>query len=182
MADAQVVMHPEAVAGDPTAVRWVVASPGLPFVGAAAAVPDALARLLADATLASVVLEAGSVLTVLGSPAPGWRVAGPDVRTALHEALLDPDGWVAAGDDPVAEPVDLVVARVVREALAGDAGDFVRSHGGDVELVEVCDGVVSLRLSGSCVGCPALGFTVGRRLEGRLRRACPLVREVRAVA
>ena len=175
-----VALHPEAVPGDPATLRWVVADLAPPFIGAVAAAPGALGGLLADGMLASLVLEPGAVVITLAD-GPDWRSAGPAVRTALHAALLDPGAWVPVGESS-GESVDAAVETTVRAALAGDAGAFVRSHGGVVELVGVCDGVVTLRLSGSCAGCPAIGFTLGRRLEGQLRQACPLVREVRAVA
>jgi NFU1 iron-sulfur cluster scaffold homolog, mitochondrial len=180
----EIPLHPEAVAGDPSTLRWVVADLPLPFTGPVSAAPGALGAQLSDGVLAAVTLEPGAVVVTLADGLD-WRSSGPAVRTALHAALLDPAAWLPA-EVPVGvpdrEPVDVSVARTVREALAGEAGAFVRSHGGAVELVDVTDRVVTLRLSGSCRGCPALGFTVGRRLEGQLRKVCPLVREVRAVA
>jgi Fe-S cluster biogenesis protein NfuA len=175
-----VALHPESVPGDSATLRWVVADLAPPFVGPVGLAPGDLGRLMADGTLAAVALEPGAVVITLAG-GPDWRAAGPTVRTALHAALLQLGGWVAVGGSG-GEPVDVSVARAVRAALVGEAGAFVRSHGGVVELVGVCDGVVTLRLSGSCAGCPAIGVTLGRRLEGQLRQACPLVREVRAVA
>lgn len=175
-----VALHPEAVPGDPATLRWVVADLAPPFIGPVAAAPGDLGDLLAEGVLAGMALEPGAVVITLAD-GPDWRTFGPAVRTALHAALLDPTGWVPAGGSGGVS-VDASVETTVRAALAGDAGAFVRSHGGVVELVGVCDGVVTLRLSGSCAGCPAIGFTLGRRLESQLRQACPLVREVRAVA
>ncbi|MEU3983781.1 NifU family protein [Streptomyces sp. NPDC026672] len=60
-------------------------------------------------------------------------------------------------------------------------GDLARSHGGTIELVDVCDGVVSVRLRGACHGCPAAWFTLHQRLERLLRRCHPGPLEVRNV-
>lgn len=61
-------------------------------------------------------------------------------------------------------------------------GAFARSHGGSIDLVEVRDGIVTALLGGACHGCPASWFTLHRRLERRLRRRQPGLREVRNAA
>ncbi|MFK4144872.1 NifU family protein [Streptomyces sp. NPDC004065] len=75
---------------------------------------------------------------------------------------------------------DALLHAAAQEVLAGPAGDFARSHGGSIELVGVRDGVVTVRLGGACHGCPASWFTLHQRLERRLRRLHPGLREVRA--
>lgn len=37
----------------------------------------------------------------------------------------------------------------------------INFHGGDVELINIQDGVVKLKVSGSCVGCPMASLTFG---------------------
>src|SRR5215213_9105273 len=44
----------------------------------------------------------------------------------------------------------------VRDALEG-VRPYLESHGGNVELIGVDDGVARLRLEGSCSGCPTSG-------------------------
>lgn len=177
-----VPVHPEAVAGDAQRLRWVVPVGSLPFLGPVESAPGVLGELVADGVLLGLELEPNAVVMSLSSGL-SWRAEGARVRSALHEALGVPGEWrPAAGATSYDDGADEVVARIVTDALAGSAGDYVRSHGGGVELVAVSDGVVTVRLSGSCRGCPAMGLTVGRRLEGELIRVCPLVREVNAVA
>ena len=90
-------IHPQACAGRPDRLRWIT-PPGVPpFTGPAAAVPPELAALLADGTLAAVRLEPAAVETTLG-PRGDWARDGARVRTALHAALADREGWVAAAD------------------------------------------------------------------------------------
>lgn len=59
-------------------------------------------------------------------------------------------------------------------------GAVADSHGGAIRVVGVTDGVVEVELRGACRGCPAVGVTLGHRLEAELRRRHPGVREVRA--
>ncbi len=51
---------------------------------------------------------------------------------------------------------------------------YLGSHGGDVELIEVSDeGVVRLRLLGSCDGCPSSSVTLKLAVEGAIEAAAP---------
>jgi Fe-S cluster biogenesis protein NfuA len=62
----------------------------------------------------------------------------------------------------------------VRPALQAD--------GGDVELVEVgADGVVKVRLSGACGGCPMSQLTLKMGIERILKKEVPEVKSVEAV-
>lgn len=52
----------------------------------------------------------------------------------------------------------------VRQALE-EVRPALRSHGGDVELLEVSDGIVRLRLEGNCHGCPSSAATMRQTVE-----------------
>lgn len=53
--------------------------------------------------------------------------------------------------------------------------------GGDVELVDVEDGVVTLHLVGACGGCPMSTMTLKMGIERAIKAAVPEVKEVIAV-
>lgn len=55
---------------------------------------------------------------------------------------------------------------------------FLGQHAGDVELLEVADGVVRLRLAGSCHGCPSSQVTVRHSIEQAIAAAAPEIAEV----
>ena len=57
----------------------------------------------------------------------------------------------------------------------------LQADGGDVELVDVDDGVVKLRLKGACAGCPMATMTLHEGIERVLREQVPGVKEVVAV-
>jgi Fe-S cluster biogenesis protein NfuA/nitrite reductase/ring-hydroxylating ferredoxin subunit len=67
----------------------------------------------------------------------------------------------------------------VREALEG-VRPYLESHGGDVELVAVEDGVARLRLQGSCSGCPSSTMTLKLAIEDAIYKAAPDVADVQA--
>lgn len=68
----------------------------------------------------------------------------------------------------------------VEEALA-KIRPALQADGGDVELVDVNDGVVSVRLTGACDGCPMATLTLKMGIERILRGEIPEVKEVVAV-
>jgi Fe-S cluster biogenesis protein NfuA len=55
------------------------------------------------------------------------------------------------------------------------------AHGGNVELIDVSEGVVRLRLSGACGGCPMATMTLHHGIEQVLKEQVPEVKEVIAV-
>jgi len=70
------------------------------------------------------------------------------------------------------EKVEAVLAQI-RPALQAD--------GGDVELVDVSEGVVKLKLRGACSGCPMATITLQHGIERILKQQIPEVKEVVAV-
>ncbi len=61
----------------------------------------------------------------------------------------------------------------IRPALMAD--------GGGVELVEVKDGVVKVKLTGACGGCPMSQMTLKMGIERSLKNEIPEIKEVVAV-
>jgi Fe-S cluster biogenesis protein NfuA len=60
---------------------------------------------------------------------------------------------------------------------------YIASHRGHVEVVDFdeSDGVLLLRLGGTCHGCSASSVTLKQGIESRLREAVPEVKHVEAV-
>jgi len=69
----------------------------------------------------------------------------------------------------------------VRDALEG-VRPYLGSHGGDVDLVGVSDGVARVRMRGSCEGCPASAMTLKLAIEDAVLKAAPDVERVEAEA
>ena len=67
------------------------------------------------------------------------------------------------------------------EAALSRIRPVLQADGGDVELVEVSDGVVKLRLTGACDGCAMATLTLRAGIERVLKEQVPEVKEVVAV-
>jgi Fe-S cluster biogenesis protein NfuA len=57
----------------------------------------------------------------------------------------------------------------------------LQADGGDVELVDVKDGTVRVKLTGACGGCPMATMTLKKGIERILKERVPEVKEVVAV-
>ncbi len=55
---------------------------------------------------------------------------------------------------------------------------MLQADGGDVELVDVVEGVVKVRLQGACAGCPMSQMTLKNGIERILKEKIPEVRTV----
>jgi Fe-S cluster biogenesis protein NfuA len=61
-------------------------------------------------------------------------------------------------------------ARIAVQAALGEVRPYLHSHGGDMEVVSLEDGVVRLKLHGSCDGCTAADATIIERVETALQQ------------
>ncbi|MCX5999839.1 MAG: NifU family protein [Chloroflexi bacterium] len=57
----------------------------------------------------------------------------------------------------------------------------LQADGGDVELVDVKDGIVTLRLKGACGGCPMAAMTLRNGIERVLKKDVPGIKQVISV-
>ncbi len=68
------------------------------------------------------------------------------------------------------------IAQALEEVRPG-----LQRDGGDIELVDVVDGVVKVRLKGACAGCPMSQMTLKLGVENHLKKKVPGVNSVEAV-
>ena len=100
----------------------------------------------------------------------------PEGEAALDEALED--NLVASvlllhGLHP-----DAMETRVLR--ALDKVRPYLHSHGGDVEFLGVADGVVRLKLLGSCGSCPSSSVTLKNAVEEALYEAAPDIERIEA--
>jgi len=68
------------------------------------------------------------------------------------------------------------------EKVIAEIRPHLRADGGDIELVDVDDeGVVKVKLKGSCLGCPMSQMTLQWGVERYLKKRIPRVKTVIAV-
>lgn len=68
------------------------------------------------------------------------------------------------------------------EAALNKIKPALRADGGDVELIDVSpDGIVKVRLTGACGGCPMSQMTLKMGIERVIKQEVPQIKEVIAV-
>jgi Fe-S cluster biogenesis protein NfuA len=72
------------------------------------------------------------------------------------------------------------IKKSVEQAL-GKIRPLLQRDGGDIELVDVSDGVVKVRLTGACKGCPMSQMTLTQGVQKLLFQEVPGLKEVLAV-
>jgi Fe/S biogenesis protein NfuA len=100
--------------------------------------------------------------------------SGFDVRTPEPARPAPrPEGSGSAASGPLAERVQAVFDELVNPRIA--------AHGGAVELVDVEDDSVYIRMSGGCQGCAASAATLRMGIERTLREEIPEIGEIHDV-
>jgi Fe-S cluster biogenesis protein NfuA len=95
------------------------------------------------------------------SGAPGGEIIDRLARDDLVESLLLLYGL---------HPLDIETR--VTQAL-DKVRPYLRSHGGNVELIKIADGAVRLRLDGSCNGCASSAMTLKLAIEEAIYEFAP---------
>ena len=67
------------------------------------------------------------------------------------------------------------------EKALGTIRPALQADGGDIQLVSVEDGIVKVRLTGACGGCPMSQMTMRQGVEQAIKKAVPQIKKVIAV-
>ena len=102
-----------------------------------------------------------------------WRQLGKRIGTAIR-SFLNPPPDLPEGDRLPSEEVRRRVQKVLDEQI----NPGVASHGGFVELLDVQDDNIFIRMGGGCQGCGAADVTLKQGVERLIREEVPQVREI----
>jgi Fe-S cluster biogenesis protein NfuA len=142
---------------------------------AAAGVPVAEA-VLAVRGVDAVVLSDDAV-TVEKKLTHEWC----DLEEQIQYAITAGVSGMKPPPPPEADMDDDALYDVVSEIFQREINPAIASHGGAVELIDVQDRTVVLRMQGGCQGCGMANVTLRQGIEGTLRRILPSLRGVHDV-
>ncbi len=102
-----------------------------------------------------------------------WRQLGKRIGAAIR-FFLSPPPEIPAGE---MIPPDMLRQRI-QQIIDDQINPGVASHGGYVEVVDVADNNVFLRMGGGCQGCGAADMTLRMGVEKLLREEVPQIQQV----
>ena len=160
--------------------RITLSEPLLPagarrFAAAAAAAGSPLAEALFAVEGVTEVLVSGHTVTVTKRDTAPWQVAAKAVGAAIRAAMALGVPPVATAASPGAAAADDALYDKVAMIFDQRINPMVASHGGRVELIDVQDGVVLVRMMGGCQGCGMASVTLRQGIESTLRQMAPEV-------
>ena len=167
---------------NPDALMFKVAEVLVPtgtfeFRSPAQASDSPLARRLFDLVGVLSVLVAPRFVTVNKDAEIPWPELVPQIKAAVRDfldsgdmAVAEEDVDLAQYDDPVERAVVRVLDEFIRPAVAQD--------GGDILYRGFHEGIVYVKLIGSCSSCPSSTATLAQGVERLLLEEVPEVRGV----
>ena len=121
------------------------------------------------------VLIADNVATVGKEPGASWSGLKSAIGTGLRTQLLTgiPAILEAPANAGTRERTDAESWAVIQELLDREVNRSIAAHGGQISIVDVKDGNLSIAMSGGCQGCAASKVTLRQGFEVMLRRVAP---------
>jgi Fe-S cluster biogenesis protein NfuA len=130
------------------------------------------AKLFSVPGITHVALD-GYNVAVTQSGDEDWRQLGKRIGSTIR-SFLNPPPEIPEGDRLPPDHVRTRVQQVLDEMI----NPGVAAHGGFVELLDVQDDNVFIRMGGGCQGCGAADVTLKMGIEKLIREQVPQVREI----
>lgn len=163
--------------------RIVMESGSVEILSAEEAQKSPLATRLFRTPGVQSVFFGSEFITVTKQENVDWGVLKPSILASImefylsHEPLFSDNNEKNESSDDTQDPIVLQIKEIldtrIRPAVAMDGGDIV--------FDKFEEGVLYLRMQGSCSGCPSSSATLKTGIENMMRHYIPEVEEVRAV-
>jgi Fe-S cluster biogenesis protein NfuA len=138
---------------------------GFPVAEAVLAVPGVAEVVVSDRTI-----------TVVKRGARDWFQLEEPIKYAIETAAAEPGAEVGPSDGVALD--DDAMFDLVAQIFEREVNPSVASHGGRVDLIDVQDSTVIVRMQGGCQGCGMANVTLRQGIEGSLRRVIPMLRGI----
>ena len=150
------------------------------FTSAAEATGSPLAEAIfaVPGLAASELIVSGNIVTVVKQSPTPWQAVGKPVGAAIRAALASDVPPITVSPKPPSEVSDDALYEQVAKVFDEQVNPMVARHGGRVELIDVQDAVVMLRMGGGCQGCGMADVTLRQGIEGMLAQLVPAVRGI----
>ncbi|MBW7846398.1 MAG: NifU family protein [Bacteroidia bacterium] len=143
-------------------------------------------QLFAFPFIKAVFIASNFVTLTKTDETENWEDVIPSIKQFLKEYLeegneiineeklatrkIESTNSVHADDDDVVKRIKELLENYVKPAVEMD--------GGAIQFISYEDGIVNLKMQGSCSGCPSSMITLKAGIEGMMKRMIPEVTEV----
>ncbi|KAI8379357.1 scaffold protein Nfu/NifU N terminal-domain-containing protein [Radiomyces spectabilis] len=125
-------------------------------------------------------------VTISKSSSSEWQLMKPDIYAAIMDhfssgqPIVYNEADLAASDTTIL-PDDSEEVQMIKELLDTRIRPAIQEDGGDIEFCGFEDGIVKLKLKGSCRGCDSSVITLKNGIENMLMHYIPEVQSVEQV-
>lgn len=163
--------------------KFVVSQPLLPigvrhFASADEAGDSPLAAAVFAVPGVVELLVSGHTLTVTKNDDAPWQQTGKLVGAAIRDAFASGRPLVTERAAPADQSADDALFDKISMIFDQRINPMVAGHGGRVDLIDVQDQVVLLRMLGGCQGCGMASVTLRQGIEATLRQLAPEVKGI----
>jgi Fe-S cluster biogenesis protein NfuA len=159
-----------------TVDRDLIANSSVYFASKEAAEGSPLGEKLFALDKITAVFISGRFVTVTKDGWDDWRPLAKAVGTTVRTHLL-------SGEPNISEkaletsPKNDEIEQTIQDVLA-EIRPFVLQDGGDIIFDSFENGIVKVRMQGSCSGCPSSTATLRHGIESKLKERIPTVQMV----
>ena len=183
--DPTITIRAETSVADPDTCKFTVSRtvhPGGPFFFHAKelAAGSPLAERLFALPGVAHVLVAQNVVTVGKDPGASWSALKPEIGSVIRVQLVTgvPAILEAPGTAGAPGRTDAEIRAVIQELLDRQVNRSIAAHGGQISIVDVRDGNLSIAMNGGCKGCAASQVTLRQGFELMARRVAPEIVDI----
>eukprot|EP00002_Diphylleia_rotans_P005144 TRINITY_DN1424_c0_g1_i1.p1 TRINITY_DN1424_c0_g1~~TRINITY_DN1424_c0_g1_i1.p1 ORF type:complete len:243 (-),score=57.39 TRINITY_DN1424_c0_g1_i1:93-821(-) len=159
----------------------LVAAGSFDFPSSKTAEKSPLAKRLFRVTGVTGVFISNDFVTVTKIEDVSWQSIKPDIFSAISSFTESGKPAIEDGlqNDAIHQDSNDEVVQLILELLDTRIRPSVQEDGGDIVFKKFEDGIVYLKLMGSCSGCPSSLSTLKNGIENMLMHYVPEVEEVR---
>ncbi|CAO3658647.1 unnamed protein product [Rhizopus stolonifer] len=168
--------------------------PGVPVLGSGSAefldvrssMKSPLAKQLFKVDGITGVFFGPDFITISKNTNTEWQLMKPDVYSAIMDHFSSGQSIVydeqdLAASDTTIHPDDSEEVQMIKELLDTRIRPSIQEDGGDIEYCGFEEGIVKLKLKGSCRGCESATVTLKNGIENMLMHYIPEVQSVEQV-
>ncbi|MBI4056443.1 MAG: NifU family protein [Elusimicrobia bacterium] len=173
-----VYVHPN----NPNTAKFVLSQPLLPkgsayFQNKESAKGSPLAEKLFQLDQVMTVRLSENTLTLTRTDWENWRPVTEKVSEILRSHILS--GQPAVSENVTSSSLSSVeLKNKVQEIFDTQINPAVAGHGGNIELLDVKDNNIYIKMGGGCQGCGQANATLRQGIEATLRETFPQINEI----